>query len=374
MTGRPTADNVRPAPRVLVLVLLGAALAPAAMAQDSQATSRPLSRDAALWQRIETQHQALVPGGKAPTPTRVAIQKRLRLLSLVRSYLSSYPGGVQRERALRIELETLFEIGVLRGGDFKPLAQRIEQYLRHPPCSAAADEAAWWAIVARRLQEHAGGPPPASGPLGACDKALLESLRAYVKRCPKGRHVPSAMRLIFADAARRHDLDRMNACVERLRKGFPHHLVTRDLAAERKRYQAAGKPFVAVLSDAAGRQVPVASWRGHPLLIVVWAGCNGRARSCAREIEAFRREHPDLRVVGVNLDASPEIGFSAARELALPWEQFNDGLGFANVFARTWGVRHVPLVFAVDRGGKLIGTAGAARWRPLAEQLLRPTR
>ncbi len=364
---------MRLASRATCFLLVAAAVA-AACGGPPPPASQPLPRDAALWQRIEARHRSLVPGNDGPPPADEAIRRRTQLLDLVRTYLSSYPGGAQRDRAVRLELEMLFEIGVLRGGDFKPLRQRIAHYLRHSPCAAAADEAAWWAIVTRRIEGRSGGPPVASGPMRVCDAPLLEALRAYVKRCPGGRHLPAAMRQIFADAARRDDLKQMSACVERLRKGFPNHIVTRELAATLKRCQAVGKPLTGTLTDAAGKSVPVSTWRGRPLLIVFWAGCNAPARACVRAVEAFRLDHPELRVIGVNLDASAEIGRAAAGELGLPWPQFNDGLGFANAFARAWGVRHVPLVFAVDRDGTLVGTAGAADWRPLAERITRPRR
>ena len=110
--------------------------------------------------------------------------------------------------------------------------------------------------------------------------------------------------------------------------------------------------------------------KGRPVLIVVWAGFSPRARACAREVEAFRREQPGLQVVGVNLDGSEKQMDAACRELGLTWAQFNDGLGWANRFARRWGVRKVPTVFVVDRQGRLLGWGGDEGWRELAAAAL----
>ena len=83
-----------------------------------------------------------------------------------------------------------------------------------------------------------------------------------------------------------------------------------------------------------------------------------------------RTEHPELAVVGVNVDESVRRMNAVCSELGPAWPQFNDGMGWANRFARQWGVRRVPTVFAIDRAGRLVGFGGAEAWRELAGSVL----
>ena len=61
---------------------------------------------------------------------------------------------------------------------------------------------------------------------------------------------------------------------------------------------------------------------------------------------------------------------ATADDLDLRWPQFNDGRGPANQFAQTWGVDRVPLVFVIDRRGRLLGSSGNDAWKALAGKAL----
>lgn len=367
--------------RTLRFAALGALLAavpavPPAQAQLAEdaahaaPSSRPVSRDETLWREIEALQHGLRSGPSAVVDPDAALRSRRGLLQKTRAYLAAYPGGPRRSAAVQLELETLFEIGTLSGGKYGALRTQVEEYLRHPLGEEALHEAAYWAILCRRLTRHAGQSPPASAPAVGADEDLLAEYRAYLQHYPRSRHVPRMAAKLFDAAEVRNDRDEQRQLVRQLEGAFTEHAVTKLLTARLRRSAAAGLPFSLRFDLADGTRVDTGQWKGDPVLIVVWAGFSEPARACVAAIDDYREHHRELRVVGVNLDGSRQQMRAACQELGLAWPQFNDGLGWANRFAREWGVREVPYVFAVDRAGCLAGSSGAAGWRDLAARVL----
>lgn len=336
----------------------------AASASPGQAGSD--SREERLWDQIVTLRD------RAPTTQPFenwfasALTNKRALAERVRLYLTLYPGGAHRDDAVRLELATLFETASLSGGDYAPLRERVDRYLSSPPNAAALHEAAYWKILCDRLAGSNTATQPASMPASLPTTEPLEAYRRYVRRYPHSRHVPRLATILFEDAARRGERAEMRELVDLMSRAFPKHLTTEGLAARLRREDATGKLFWLAFRDADGRSVDTRELAGRPVLIVVWAAYDEAARRCASEVEALRREHPELAVVGVNLDATRAAMSAATAELGLDWPQFNDELGRANSFARRWGVRRIPRVFAIDRSGRLVGSASQSEWKRLA--------
>ena len=351
----------------LAVFLVATALPGAAQSRPARSASQPTSRDEVLWGEIQAANCVLPDTHPYSSDVETALRPRRRLLELTRVYLTSYPGGLRRDEVVRLELKALFEIGTLSGGEFELLRKQVEEYLAHPPSEAALHEVAYWKIRCNRLVSVAATSQPSSAPVAHTDAALLVAYRGYIERYPRSRYVPRMVTEVFDAAAAAENLGEQRRLVELLGREFKEHAVTRLLTAHR---EAVGKPFSLAFHAADGTEIDTARWQRRPVLIVVWAGFCARCRASVPEIEAFRVEHPELLVVGVNLDESEQKMTAACRELGLAWPQFNDGMGWANRFVRHWGVRRIPSVFVVDRGGRLAGFGGAEAWRELAVSVL----
>jgi len=338
-------------------------------AQVSDAASKPASRDEALWQQILTLREQLVAREPGGDPFTAALPQRRTLLERVRLYLTLYPGGPHRDEAVRFELTMLFEIATLSGGEFERLAARVREYLHNPPSERVLHEAAYWAIFCERL-ERPTTTQPTSVPVSDPDASLLAAYRQYVERYPTSRYTPRLATILFEQARRVGDRQTMRRLVKRLSEAFADHAVTVLLAAQLRREEAVGRAFWLRFRGVDGDWVDTREHAGRVVLIVVWAGFEAGARECAASVEAFRRAHPQIRVVGVNLDATGDQMSAACRALGIDWPQFNDGLGWANEFARTWGVRRIPCVFILDQAGRLVGFADDRSWEQLAAHAL----
>lgn len=301
-------------------------------------------------------------------------RRRAHGLKRVRLYLALYPGGTHRDEAIRLELETLYELGALRGGDLSELCRAATGYSRNAPSRVAEEEAAYWLILCARSNatDGAGEPAsqPATGPLRKLDAASVAAMRDYINRYPKSRYVPRLAALLFDWAARRGDRECMLDLVKHVGTHFPHLATTKSLLGRWNRAETLGRPFHVDLSTPDGRRIRARDLLGRPALIVVWAGYDVAARDCAAAIEQYRQAHPELQTIGVSLEEAPAATRAACTALGIEWPQVSDGRGWGGDFVRTWGVREIPFVFVLDRGGRLLGCATDGRWRELADAAL----
>lgn len=377
----------------------------------SAATGQAPSDDA-LWRQIESVRKKCDDGRSAADYFAAAEANRRELLRLVESYLMLFPGGNRRASAIRIELLTLFEIGVIDHGDWRALRERIARYADDPTATA---EAGYWALVIGDGHEPIPSTPtsaPAANALTAAitheravppegaqqnssettttrpsaeygEPSRAPAIRRYAARFREGRHTPELLRELFDAAQRAGDLAAMREIVGALRgkDSVPNAASPgRDaestspatpgtaagetvLAARLARLEAVGRPFAFEFRIAEGEVIDSEKWRGSPVVIVVWDSRTPSALKRLREVDGARKIHMETRTLGVNLDADVDEMRAVLRELEIAWPQFNDGRGRANAFARQWGIERTPLVFVIDAEGILVCAREDDSWQ-----------
>ena len=336
-------------------------------------SAQPISPEDSLWKEIHSLQGETLTTQPPGDWFKAAIRHREALLEQLRLYLTLYPGGVHHLEAVKLELTVLHELGGLRGGDLEPLCRRVEQYLAEfQTDDPVVWEAAYWAILCRRLDRRSATTRPISVSVLTPDLELLEAHRQYLLNYPSSEHVPHMAVRLFEQARQNGDENEMRRLVEIVEKHFPEHVVSASLAAQWKHRQAVGKPFHLLGRQLDGEELDTRTFVGQPVLIVVWSASDPRACNRVQEVERFRQTHPDVHVVGVNLDESLEQVRATCAKLDLTWPQINDGLGWANNFVREWGVRTLPHVFVIDRDGRLIGSTENETWQKLATITLNP--
>lgn len=330
------------------------------------ATAPTVSPEEQLWQRVTALRAE--PATTQPYHAWLdwASRQRQQLLHHVQLYLTLYPGGAHAVAAVRIELATLYELGALRGGQFAPLCARVRELLTGDAHEPAVWEAAYWDIHCRRLDRHAATTQPTSAAVLEPDDQLLTAYRQYLARYPRSPYVPRLAAMLAERAIDARDTEELRRLVETLKAHFPEHLETEWLVGTWQRESAVGQPFWLTFTAADERRLDTREFAGRPVLIVVWDSFEAVSHRRAAEVEQFRRAHPEVEVVGVNLDIDRQAMQRTCTELGLHWPQFNDDLGPANRFAREWGVRRAPRVFVIDRRGRLVGATEKDDWKQLA--------
>jgi thiol-disulfide isomerase/thioredoxin len=132
---------------------------------------------------------------------------------------------------------------------------------------------------------------------------------------------------------------------------------------------APGVPLPALnLSALDGRSVPLAGFRGRPVVVNLWATW---CPPCRRELPLLQQaqsEHADLHVVFVDQGETPEqvTRFLGAQGLPLRNVLLDPALSAGAAF----GQRALPTTLFFDAGGRLVATrVGALSAATLAEHL-----
>ncbi len=348
----------------LLALLLGSA-------QPATTTPALATSDQALWRQIETLDSAAPPPG-GPGWYADLRAHRGRVLAAVRQYLTLYPGGPQRDAAIRRELELLYEIGSLEAR-FDSLQARVEALLAAPPSRGAESEAAFWHLrlirlrtdsdaLEARIARESPGPPPASH-----DPSWVDAAASFTRRHPHSPYVPRIVALLSEQVGAGPEIEeRYRETLALALRSWSQHAALRELVARASREDRIGQPVHVTGTDLDGRAFDSRQLRGRAVAFVVWATFDAEACRAAREVEAIRLAHPALQVVGVSLDAEPDPVRRVAAELGLGWRQLLDRRGWGGALPLEWGLRRLPALIVLDADGALLGVAEGAAWHDLA--------
>ncbi len=332
--------------------------------QSRPADSARSTPEGRLWAEIVALRDQAQRGEPFEASFEAAQEQRRRLVDRTQLYLRLYPGGEHRDEAIALELQSLFELACLESGEFEPLRRRVAVYRENPPSPAALHEAAYWELLERSMQRRTASQP-ASLPSGELDEALAEDYRNYIEAHPASRHTPRIATLLFDQAARVDDRAKMETIVRRMESAWPSHGQTEMLRGRLRRREAVGEPVRFSLQTADGQTLDTHSWLGRPVVVVVWASFDAASVEAACAVGEAAAGPQGVAVLGVSLDYSREELERGCERAGLEFPQAFDGLGWGGGFARHWGVREIPKVFVIDRGGRLLGVRGDEGWRDL---------
>ena len=115
-----------------------------------------------------------------------------------------------------------------------------------------------------------------------------------------------------------------------------------------------GEPVPAFeFEDTAGRKSSLSSLRGKYVLLDFWATWCAPCVSKMDEVERIRRAHPELVVVGVNLDADEDLARAFLNRKSLPWRHVLLGDWSTTDIPKRFAVSTIPTYVLIDRDGQI---------------------
>jgi peroxiredoxin len=147
-------------------------------------------------------------------------------------------------------------------------------------------------------------------------------------------------------------------------------LIRRALSDESRRDPLRSGPAPAFsLAATDGTTVSSSAFAGRPAVVHFFASWCKPCQDEVPVLDAARRRHPDLAVVGVVVRDNPADADRAARELGLAWPLLVDPDEEA---ARAYRVDSAPVTFFVSAEGQITGRLiGPVTRLPLERQLSR---
>jgi peroxiredoxin len=122
-----------------------------------------------------------------------------------------------------------------------------------------------------------------------------------------------------------------------------------------------------------GRKVSLAELKGKVVLIDFWATT---CLPCVRDLpslkDLYTKYKPKgLEVIGISLDSDKEVLTRFIQKNELSWPQYFDAAGFESPFAKTYGIKAIPVIWLVDRQGLLRHIDASRQLEQRVETLLK---
>lgn len=111
-------------------------------------------------------------------------------------------------------------------------------------------------------------------------------------------------------------------------------------------------------TDANGRPMSIAGYKGKVLLVDFWASwCGPCMGELPNVLAAYEKHHPNgFEIVGISLDEDRQRFQSVLKARNMTWQQFFDGKKYENKLAVNYGVTSIPSTWLLDRNGVIIGS------------------
>lgn len=354
---------------MIVVVAVGSALAPTAIAQEKPSGRHTLPDDpAAAWREVEKVHQALRPPAdwrtRQPKPEEIAaFQKQVRETAVTfadkaREFVQQFPTNENVGDA-RITVVYALTHAVAAGD--ADAEKQIEAFVAGVLADKSLPEndrvamlmyagnAAFMKKVGMRLFTEG-----LSKLHEEFETAEVESTRAGLKQFPTN----SMLFTMLVAMAQRSTGDRQKELATKILNAPGAPAGAKTLAGhilKGTRPCEVGRPLDIQFKALDGREVDLAKLKSKVVLVEFWATTCGPCVAGMPEVKAvYDKFHASgFEVVGVNLDDKESAVRRFIEEKALPWPQHFDGKGWENKFAVQYGIFSIPTLWLVDKRGNL---------------------
>jgi hypothetical protein len=195
-------------------------------------------------------------------------------------------------------------------------------------------------------------------------KTKVKLIEGMIKAMPEDERCPVSL----LDIAKYHTSDplEIGKICARILEHWPDSNRAAGPARRLSKHAAlVGEPFAFSFKDvASGEQVDTQSFKGKPVLVMLWSHVSERIRKEMAAVEGMGARNQSLRVVGIHnwqLDGGAEALKKRLAELGIDWPHAYPKQEMKTPWSGRWAVGEVPFYYLVDARGNLVGISHRIR-------------
>jgi hypothetical protein len=230
------------------------------------------------------------------------------------------------------------------------LEQQLTQHMRGAGLTAY--------VAFRKLQAENWVKTSAPGAkFEEVQQELLKGLAAFIEAYPRAEDTPDAMlNAGTASELINKEVEAKN-WYQKLAKTFPDKPQAAKALGAVRRLELEGKPIKLAgprLEDA-NVTYDVDQMKGKLVIVYYWASWNANGAADLAKLKAIRAAYPNqVDLLGINLDATPEVAREFLRRNPGPGTHLYQKGGLDGKLATSYGIMALPSVFLVGKDGKVL--------------------
>ncbi len=149
-------------------------------------------------------------------------------------------------------------------------------------------------------------------------------------------------------------------------RNFPEHQMAKDY----RREQAVGQELEFAFTPVGGKATSLRDYRGKVIILDIWATWCGPCKKELPNLKKLLEKHgkDGLEIIGVSLDRDEKELQEFVKDQGIAWPQVAGDK--ASEFADRWGIEYIPVMFVIDRQGKLRSVNARGNLDKLIPELL----
>ncbi len=323
-----------------------------AAAENSVGISKAMERLVTDLQEVDAQLQA----GEADPAVLQA-----RRADVLEKLISASASAQERETWIHQFADTVS--AAAQTGEYPGGVRRLRDFIKKLPSVDATNDDVAYVVFRTLTADHNQKMQDPEADYDQDDyerlqKDYLADLESFVRKYPRSDDSSEAMIQIALSAEFSGDIKTAEKWYSQASAGGDSTLASRKAAGALRRLKLVGKKFQLQGKTLDGRAFNSTSYLGGPVVYHCWAswcdGCKAEMRAL-KELQA-KYANTKLRIVGINLDNSADLGSEFLKGSPFPWVHlFYEG-SLDSQLAVVYGILTLPVNVIVDKKGQVVET------------------
>lgn len=303
--------------------------------------------------------------GEIPIESMKASAEQLHALAgRIERYFHAGMDSANRDRLTLARWEAIYLAATLRGESLDEIANELGDALKENPSPQLRDAAEYWRL---RISLNYVRSEQALGRMNESDAVRI--MTRFLKAHPTSAYsVPLAEKILYG-LYEIGDLLEAERCIQILEKHHSKNVMTKTLAGRYQLHRAVGQSWRPVLMGLDHRPTDWTLESGAPTLVIFWSPSHGPSKRMLQIAQGLQSKLgiDRFRVVTIAVHKDVAAILRELEALGVSFPTACEHEAWQSKLVNDFGIRTLPMVFMLDREGRLVSFFEPLGWEMKAD-------